>query len=285
VIADDAGPPADDTIPGMTHVPGSRPSDRPGPTMPGYPISDAPRDRGTMQGHTLEEDHHAGPSDAPPAPPSRRAERKARSSRIAAVVAALMLVPLAAMAAAHFFKAPATADADAAEHELDAARDAMDRRAWDAPPGANVKDITDRALARFPNDGRFLSLRQEAAERIVAEALGRKYAGASDDALKLARLANVLAPKLSAASELARELEQGRGPAVVPASGAPPEPSAKADRRPVRPDPKTSASALPSAAPSAKPPAAGSSSPVLPPQPPPLPDDGPPPTSSSRPWL
>ncbi len=296
VMSDSSGHPADDTIPGMERVPGTA-TGRPGPTLPGYPLTEngsaaaARSDRATIQGHMVpvdsEEESQTEHGQLDRLSAARLAKRRSRSSRLAMLIGALVLVPVVALAAAHFIKSPTSAaDADSAEHDLDAAREAMTRRAWDSPAGSSVKDITDRAMQKFPGDGRFVSIRQEAAERIVTDALGRKYAGSVDEALHLARLAVTLAPSLKAAQQLAHELEEAKGPSVEPGAPVGTESSARPNVRPPRTEPRAgplaSASSSARTAPSSSSSGGGS---VLPPQPPPLPDDGPPPLSSSRPWL
>src|SRR6185436_1357302 len=69
------------------------------------------------------------------------------------------------------------------------------------------KDITARALEQSPNDPRILDLRRDAAEKIVTEALGLKYAGDRDGALRLSKLALEFHPALTTAQHLVAELE------------------------------------------------------------------------------
>lgn len=123
------------------------------------------------------------------------------------------------------------------EKQLEAAREALRREAWDAPPGDNVKDILDHALAKWPRDERVKEARREAAERLVTSALGRKYAGDTKEALHLARIAAGLHPQLTTARFLVAELE------ALPASSARTSGSASNAR------PATSASASPSGGP------------------------------------
>jgi serine/threonine-protein kinase len=191
---------------------------------------------------------------------------------------------------------------DSLEGHLARARECMSRRAWDAPAGDNVKEVTAQALARWPSDPRVAELRREASERIVADALGRKYAGDPAGALRLAELALELTPSLTTAQHLAAELRAisptpaGEPPLeVAPAlSGAgdptrrPPLRRGPQDGRPTPPGgqpapPPTTASKAGSA------PAPGSGAapaPELPPTPPPLPPEPPAalPTASG-PWL
>ncbi|MCC6556609.1 MAG: hypothetical protein IT372_26920, partial [Polyangiaceae bacterium] len=234
---------------------------------------------------------HGVESSAHPRP--RRA-RIARATAILACVAAAGLV-VAVVGIRQTGGLGAAEPADSLEAQLDRARDCMRRHAWDAPPGENVKEITDRALARWPSDARVAELRREASERIVTDALGRKYAGDPASAIRLARLALELQPALTTAQHLVAELEGGSeraAPAVAPAAseaGAPgrPPPSRAAPQGALPPGPasaRQAASAAPTAAPAAS--ATSAPAPVLPPSPPPLPTGhAPPPPSSTGPWL
>jgi len=56
---------------------------------------------------------------------------------------------------------------------VDEARDYMRRRAWDAPPGHNFKDVTDAAVGRWPQNTALTDIRREAAELVVHDALAR----------------------------------------------------------------------------------------------------------------
>jgi serine/threonine-protein kinase len=239
----------------------------------------------TMQGTetTLSGEHQAPTTTPPP--------RRARMVRLVAIaacaVAAALIVVLGGRQLGGF--GGASASGDSIEAQLEAARDCMRRRAWDAPARQNVKEITDTALARWPDDARIVDLRREAAERLVSDALGRKYAGDSEEAIHLARLATEFHPQLTTAQHLVAELEGDRSPAVAPAAGselpvAPePAPGSKGNtaRRPTTPGP------LPRGSASAHPPGPkGTGSPVLPPSPPPLPGDhAPAAPSSTGPWL
>lgn len=183
------------------------------------------------------------------------------------------------------------ASADPIEEHVAASERALEQRAWDAPPGKNVKELTDAWLRAAPQDGRALAVRRRAAERIVVDALDRKYAGDVGGALHLARLAIVFDPTVIAGRQLVQELEGA--PSIEPATPAPAqsaEPKARPQPRGL-PLPKTSATPAPSGAPqptsSAAPPPSSAKVPApLPPQPPPLGEDprsvAP---SSSRPWL
>jgi eukaryotic-like serine/threonine-protein kinase len=254
----------------------------------------------TIQGTetTLTEEHR------PPLP------RRARLARVVALVTcALVATPLVILGGRRLGGETASGSA-ALETTLDEARAAMQRHAWDAPPGNNLKEITDAALARSPGNERVLALRREAAERIVSDALGRKYAGDVSEALRLARLALAWSPELASAQRLAAELEAGRAADIAPASppssrpSATPEdhPSGKSlhgrgrdtraadvkasETKPGEAKPGEAKPVDPKAPPGVKP-ASENSGAVLPPPPPPLPvDHAPSPAPGpTGPWL
>ncbi len=262
----------------------------PGPTIPGAPIdSPAPRASApTLGGEPLPSPRrsHAGGSGPPASSPSdgvaeleydADAATRARRTRWALAIAAILAIaPVVAYGAVRWLGP--TADATAVDQAIARAESAMQRRAWDAPPGENVKELTDRALERSPGDRRILSLRRTAAEQIVNDALGRKYAGSQADALRLAKLALELAPDLTTAQHLVRELQASEiSPAIAPASAS--SPTTAAPTSVVRAGPIGTRASAATPSPSAAP----SEGPSLPPAPPP--DLTPPPPSSARPWL
>ena len=110
---------------------------------------------------------------------------------------------------------------DSVEAALDEARDAMRRRAWDAPPVHNFKDVTDAAVARWPTSAALADLRREAAERLVADALGRKYANDLPEATHLAALALHFDPQHTTAQHLSAELAGARAPPTSRRRAAP----------------------------------------------------------------
>jgi serine/threonine-protein kinase len=191
----------------------------------------------------------------------------------------------------HFATSTDAASSDTLEAHLDAARDCMRQHAWDGPPSQNVKDILNRSVARWPSDARVIELRREAAERLVTDALGRKYAGDPVEALHLARLALEFQPTLTIAQHLVSELERELPPDVAPASTDAPRIELPISKTaPIRAG-KTARETRPgpSAAPTGKPAASNDKNapPILPLPPPPLPGGhSPPPAhSSGGPWL
>ncbi|EYF01705.1 serine/threonine-protein kinase [Chondromyces apiculatus] len=191
------------------------------------------------------------------------------------------------------------------EAQIERARECMRRHAWDIPPGDNVKEIAERAQSRWPADGRVRDLRREAAERLVASALGSKYAGDLPGAVRLARLALQLMPEYTTAQHLMAELEkitqEGKtsiAPVTTSTPPVRPRPALKSSLPGVSTPPVHDASADPRAqgAPRAQPPSPTSTaanipapelapSPELPPSPPPLSNDPASLPPVTGPWL
>jgi len=242
------------------------------------PDASAPPREETMQGTETTLDADAGAPTSSQAPP-----RRARIVRMAAIAACALAAALVVVfGGRHFGGFGASASGDSIDAQLEVARECMRRHAWDAPARQNLKEITDQALARWPNDARVLDLRREAAERLVSDALGRKYAGDTAEAIRLTRLALEMNPGLTTAQHLVAELEGTHAPDVAPAAsaGATDEHAgAKGPRK--GPLPHGATSAAPGA-----PSGAATAGPVLPPTPPALPGDhAPPAPSSTGPWL
>jgi len=190
------------------------------------------------------------------------------------VIAVLVLVPVGAFAAVKLF-AFRGSQVDPIATGIESAQEAMEKRAWDAPPGANVKEITDRLLNESPGDRRVLGLRRAAADGILTDALALRDSGRADEALRLARLALAFAPDLAPAQKLTNDIERADSPSVEMTSPPPGSSSAK-PRAPGKPGPLGSGKPGPSAK-------ATSGEPGL--APPTPPDPTPPGPNSSRPWL
>ncbi|WP_437489258.1 protein kinase [Sorangium sp. So ce1014] len=267
------------------------------------PLRDSAPAPSTMQGVA---------SAAPPLP------RRAMIARATALLACAGAVGFVAfLGGRHLGAFGGPAASDSLEGHIERARDCMGRHAWDTPPGENVRDIVSQALARWPRDARLVELRRESSERIVADALGRKYAGDRAGAIRLARLAIELHPELTTAQHLVAELTD-RPPAAAPepppqiapqsagrptagpdrrppprrpppaeGRGAPPgQPPAPGPRGATASPPAPKGSAAPATTGAASPPASDTPAPVLPPSPPPLPTDATSPLpSSTGPWL
>ena len=110
---------------------------------------------------------------------------------------------------------------------VEQARECARTRSWDSPPGANVKDLTDKALEQSPNDARILEIRHDAADKIVTQALGLKYKGDTEGATRLAKLAVEMNPDLPTAQQLLSEL-QAEAVAAEPTASATSTADAKA---------------------------------------------------------
>jgi len=207
-------------------------------------------------------------------------QRRGRLTRFVAIALCALVLPFVAVIGGKRLGWVTTATDVSLDGQLDAARDAMKRQAWDAPPNDNVKEILDKALAKWPDDPRVTDLRHEAAERLVSSALGRKYAGDVNEALHWARIAVSLQPSLMAAQHLVAELEGKTGPDVS-ASTPKPQTSVVHDSPVNRPSGQlpgqnaasaqdTAPAPTPSATSTASKPHEKNDSPVLPPSPPPL---------------
>jgi serine/threonine protein kinase len=279
--------------PGLTNAPGSAPEsskrvadldwDDAGGTP--APASVQPA-HATMQGAEI------------PRPPPAEAGPSVvgKLVRVVLIAAAAAALVVGGLAGAQRLRAPAADEEPGVEAFVEQARGCIRARAWDAPAEPNFRAVTQRAEATFPGDPRITSVKNEAAERIVADALGLKYAGDLPNALRLARLAAELAPELSSARHLVRELEPTipNEPTSTSASASasaahPPRPAprATAEAAPSAPTPAASASAGKPAATSlsARQAPTPSSGPVLPPSPPPLPSGHGPSGNSGGPWL
>ncbi|MFS8071902.1 MAG: hypothetical protein ACMG6S_36495, partial [Byssovorax sp.] len=210
----------------------------------------------------------------------RSRPRRARLARLAAIIACIVvLVPIAVVGSRKL----GAADADAIEATLDEAREAMRRHAWDAPEGRNFKQITEDGLARFPESTRIQDLRRDAAERLVSDALGRKYAGDTAEALHFVRLALEWNPGLTTAQHLAAELERPRAIAVAPVVSAAPSAVDKGGKGPRKGGPRAPEPRAPEPRNVPAPPSAAAGGAQLPPSPTPPPPL--PPPSSTGPWL
>ncbi len=289
----------DDTLVGSSPVPLEAPvagSARPKPTGAAEPLAGeldaasspalaaqvsiqpsigAPRASRTELSAPAERDSAPPPSSlVPPLPASviRRADASRRLGSIWIAALALVLVPAAAVGSVYVLRQPSELEPQGElEEALEAAQSSMRRRAWDAPQGDNLREHTDRALRLAPGESRVLALRREGSERILADALERKYVGEHAEALRLARLAAELSPELVAATHLVSDLESRlRESAGASASPGPTEAVTAPEPRsptPTRVDARVavrSGAAAPASAgvaASARPPSSGSSAP------------------------
>ncbi len=201
--------PADDAAPARASVPSELParvSSTPMPSAEALPTAPLPTAHGTAR--TLDDD------DVPLA-----ATRRHRA-RAALVVIACFLAGAGVVAvAAHHFGYIGTPGAPSASTYARRAEAALQGRRWDAPPGDNVRDITEEGLRRFPGDQALADVRRRAAQELVSSSLGKKYAGDAPGALGDAKLAREMAPDNTTAQHLVEELEvlldAGRSPIAV----------------------------------------------------------------------
>ncbi len=310
-------PPPRASHPGVTATPGVTGPPTPGvsgpgarPSHPGGPPAGAPRSShpgiSSPGVHIPAPLSSRGRSERPeglaPVPPARPAgshapspsdgvveieaqdeipdRRRTGFKPIALALLVLAAIPLGAFGAMRYFAENRAEDVNKLDQLIESAEEAMEKRAWDAPPGANVKQLTDEALDSSPGDRRVLALRRTAAERIVTDALGRKYGGAREEALRLARLALTLHPELATAQHLVRELE------APPATSADPAASASAPA-PATARPGSKGPLGPRSPATGEPdPTAAEVDPPGPNLPPPTPPDiTPPPPNTSQPWM
>jgi len=95
------------------------------------------------------------------------------------------------------------------------ASDALAHQRWDAPPGDNVRDLTDQGLARFPSDPQLLRVRARASTEVVAAARAKREGGDDASAVRLAALAVQLDPNNPSATALVEELSAPPQPSPV----------------------------------------------------------------------
>ena len=88
------------------------------------------------------------------------------------------------------------------ERYISRATDAMYKNRFSAPPGDNVRDITDEGLKKWPNDHRLLDVRMRAANELVSQAMTQRASGDIVEALRLARVAHELDPNDASAKRL-----------------------------------------------------------------------------------
>jgi eukaryotic-like serine/threonine-protein kinase len=223
---------------------------------------------------------------APVLPPKPR-----RPTPWVAIIAGIaFIVPMAVVGVRRLASGP-TQTADSIESSLDEVRSSMRSHEWTTPPGHNVKELLGDAKSKWPLDGRVRDLVRDAGEKLVTEAINRKYAHDVPEAVRLSHLALEIDPENTTAQHLVQELE-GDGP-NADASDAPATASTPDRPAPPRPVPRVGKVAAPPAtaktlAPptNAKPaPPPGPSAAVLPPKPGPPTGDKPPTPAGTGPWL
>jgi serine/threonine-protein kinase len=153
-----------------------------------------------------------------------------------------------------------------AQQYVERANAAVAVSAWDAPPGENVRDITNAALERFPGSKPVLDVRRHAVRILVRRAKAARDTDVAQ-ALRLVRIARDLDPRDTDTAELLAELSGAHAvepsepePATPPPSTAAAEPRARARKDA---DPR----GAPVPPPAMTPPAPVTSSPATAPQP------------------
>jgi serine/threonine-protein kinase len=98
------------------------------------------------------------------------------------------------------------------------ANDALIHQRWDAPPGDNVRDLTNDGLARWPHDMQLLRIRALACDDLVRIGRTTRQGGDLVEALRLARLAHELDPSDGDATSLVAKCEAEIAAKASPAS-------------------------------------------------------------------
>jgi serine/threonine protein kinase len=166
----------------------------------------------------------APPASRPPAPvdgtmggeePIGRLPRN--NARTIAVVVLCFLVGVMGMGGVAYKTGLLGGHARAAQIDsfVTRASDALAHERWDAPPGDNVRDVTDQGLARFPGDPQLLRVRARASTEVVAAARAKRDAGDDASAVRLAALAVQLDPNDGAATALVQEMSAPPPPSPV----------------------------------------------------------------------
>lgn len=169
-------------------------------------------------------------SERPPAaaserPPSVTKLEPARSEGVEAPRRGLLFVIMcfvlgATIAAGLAWKMGKLGGSDGADQEryVSRATDAMYKNRFAAPPGDNVRDITDEGLKKWPNDHRLLDIRMRAANELVSQAMTQRASGDIVEALRLARVAHELDPNDASAKRLVDQYDTEIAAFTAPAA-------------------------------------------------------------------
>jgi eukaryotic-like serine/threonine-protein kinase len=176
-----------------------------GPMGPAMPIT--PSGRSTLES--------GAPFRTPPPSSGTRASpdvppRSTRHGRVYAFVVVCFLVGVvgtATFASKTGLFGPHREQPEEIDTVVAHANDALLHQRWDAPRGDNVRDITGEGLVRWPNEPRLSRIRALACGDIVKTARAKRDEGSGAEALRLARLANLLDPGDEPAQKLTAELE------------------------------------------------------------------------------
>jgi hypothetical protein len=148
-----------------------------------------------------------------PAPPAPAHRWRTPAAVLLAVVASAMVATVAVRSRGTGGAAsPSPVDGAVARAE-----DALKRERFDDPPGDNVRDLTNDALVKWPNDARILGVRSRACDAALKEATRHQAQGDLLAAQKLVKLAEELDPASGAARDLAAQVD-----ALAHAAAAPP---------------------------------------------------------------
>lgn len=158
------------------------------------------------------------PSTHPSKPPSgvdstlsdeeSASPRRARSRAAVLVFFCFLLGVGGAAAVAHKLGLMGPSTQPASLETISAhANDALIHQRWDAPPGDNVRDLTNDGLARWPHDLQLLRIRALACDDLVRIGRTTRQGGDVSEALRLARLAHELDPSDSEATALVADCE------------------------------------------------------------------------------
>ena len=114
------------------------------------------------------------------------------------------------------------------------ATEAMYQNHFVAPPGDNVREITDDGLKKWPNDHKLLDIRVRAANELVSQAMVVRGSNDVVEALRLARSAHELDPNDPSAKRLVdqyeAELAASPTPSAAPLGKTPASASSPAPR-------------------------------------------------------
>jgi len=149
--------------------------------------------------------HPPVPSERPPAltkiEPAKGETAAPRRGLLFVVMCFVLGATIAAGLAWSMGKLGGSGGADQ-DRYISRATDAMYKNRFAAPPGDNVRDITDEGLKKWPNDHRLLDIRMRAANELVSQAMTQRASGDIVEALRLARVAHELDPNDASAKRL-----------------------------------------------------------------------------------
>jgi len=124
------------------------------------------------------------------------------------------------------------------------ARELIRAKSWDAPSDQNVRKIVAELSESAPDLPELADLKQEAAERALADALGLKVAGRISLAARRVELALQWIPGLAGAQPLLDELKKAPLPQTTDGFEFAPKPRHLSDSAPLFPSPTSSPAAL-----------------------------------------